>query len=298
MAPLLPRQTTWHSLPAWEIVSGEAGETRLLITDNGARIVSLQVAGYEWFAQPDVGTVVPPAYGDAYTDSLMVGWDEMAPSITGEEFPDHGEVWSVDWSVTGLEIGAVTHRVEGRVAAYTLERTTRVRADGTVRLDYRASTDADGDVPFLWAAHPQFRAPTPTTVIVDPPPANVVNVDDPDRPHDRPWAGGPVDIGDLVRPGGGTKVWMPPTHRTDAVTVHASGHVLTMRWDHAVAPYVGIWVDRGAYAAETVVAVEPSTGYYDDVARARANDRVLTLTPGHPVSWSIDLTFAVTPARS
>lgn len=287
----LPRRTTWHGLPAWEITAwGTAGETRVLVTDNGARIASLQVAGYEWLAQPDVDTVVAPVYGDAYTDSLMAGWDEMAPSITGDEFPDHGEVWSLDWSVTAAEAGAITHRVQGRAAAYTVERTTRVRAGGTMRLDYRASTAASGGVPFLWAAHPQFRAPEPTTVAICPPPDAVVNVDEPDRPQDRPWAAA-VDIRDLVGPVGGTKMWMPPTLRADAVTVNSGGHVLTMRWDHAVAPYVGIWVDRGVYAAETVVAVEPSTGYYDDVARARENGRVLTLVPDRTVTWSIDLSF-------
>lgn len=48
---------------------------------------------------------------------------------------------------------------------------------------------------------------------------------------------------------------MPPTHHTDSVTVDAGGEVLTMRWGGDVAPYVGIWVDRGAYAAQAVVAV-------------------------------------------
>jgi len=62
-------------------------------------------AEYEWLAQPGAATVAAPVYGDAYTDSLMAGWDEIAPSITGDEFSDHGEVWSVDWSVTGVEAG-------------------------------------------------------------------------------------------------------------------------------------------------------------------------------------------------
>ena len=38
-----------------------------------------------------------------------------------------------------------------------------------------------------------------------------------------------------------------------------------------------------------MIAVEPSSGWYDDVAEAAARDRVLVLAPGAQTEWTLVL---------
>ncbi len=54
-------------------------------------------------------------------------------------------------------------------------------------------------------------------------------------------------------------------------------------------PYLGIWFDRGAYSREPVIALEPSTGYYDSLATAVELGRVPRLEVGVPFEWYVDL---------
>ena len=69
-----------------------------------------------------------------------------------------------------------------------------------------------------------------------------------------------------------------------------AGAWLRLAWDAKATPYLGIWVDEGDYNPAPTAALEPSTGYYDSLARAWQNQRVMRLSPGIPQRWSLDLT--------
>lgn len=251
--------------------------------ERGAKIVSLvDAAGNEWLLPPEA----PPAEpGTPFVEAEMGGWDECAPTIVackgphGEALPDHGDLWDTAWMAAGSVM-----TVCGTSLPYRLTRSVSAIRRG-VRLDYEVV--ADRDMPFLWAAHPQFRAPAGTRVEL----GTASAVDVLTRPGRQfTLAKGDLTI-DSLDSGGSRKFYVDPTTPTGtaALVVPGAGR-LELRWDARVAPFLGVWFDNCAFAREPVIALEPSTGYYDSLARAVDHDAVLRLRAGEPVSWFVEVT--------
>jgi hypothetical protein len=62
-----------------------------------------------------------------------------------------------------------------------------------------------------------------------------------------------------------------------------------MTWDDTVAPYVGLWYDRGTHSRNDIVAIEPATGYFDSCRTALHNGRVTMLMPEQQLTWWVEL---------
>jgi hypothetical protein len=253
----------------------------------GAKIVSLlDGRGHEWLLPPRELEAPLPA-GSGFTDAEMGGWDECAPSIVacptpdGRPVPDHGDLWNVEWTGAGATLTA-----RGRALDYEFSRAI-TPIDAGLRFTYTVL--AHEDTAFLWAAHPQFSAPAGSRVLIDL--ASVVDVLD-DAEALRAWPATLSEI-DSVPPGGCRKVYAAPDAPVDHAVLDVPGRGrLVMSWDAAVAPYLGVWFDNGAYARRPVIALEPSTGYYDSLALAVRNGRVLHLRAGQPVQWQLEVRVA------
>lgn len=249
----------------------------------GAKIVSLREPdGLEWLAQRAPGRPVGP--GRAFIDAEMAGWDECAPSIVacvvdGRDVPDHGDLWDTPFRAIDGWLEATGESLDYRFA----RRITAV--DGGIRLDYRAEA-LSAAVPFLWAAHPQFAAPAGTRVEL-PGVVEVVDVLDP-AVATVPWTSELASI-DTVAPGGCRKVYAPlAVGVSRARIVRPEGRALELEWS-GECPYVGVWFDGAAYSPEPVIAIEPSTGYYDSLDRAVAAGLVPMIEPGHPLTWWLEV---------
>ncbi len=219
----------------------------------------------------------------------MAGWDECAPSINqctvgGVAVPDHGELWTEEFNVAGA-----TATARGRSFDYHFERCIEPTAAG-LRLSYRAEALRDR-VPFLWAAHPQFVAPAGSYVRLPDEVQTMVDVMAP-QPRSLPWRHELATI-DTVENGGSRKLYIDPDSPVfDSALVRPGGAELRLSWSHEC-PYFGIWFDRCAYSREPVIALEPSTGYFDSLETAVNARRVAVLEPGHPLEWWIDLEATV-----
>lgn len=258
--------------------------------ERGATITSLRdVAGYEWLLAPKPAPAqgFPPS--TPFVEAEMGGWDECAPSIVacaapdGQAVPDHGTLWNRPWS---LDDGRA--RITDPVLDVRFERTV-VPTPGGLRMDYAACAFGSHPVPWLWAAHPQFRAPPGSRVELD-----VDTVQDVLGGNgSQPWTDGLSRI--LTLPNGHCrKVYAPPDAGLDTATLVVPGHGrLRLRWDAGTVPYLGVWLDNCCYAREPVIALEPATGFYDSLAVAVRNRRVLWLQPGQPVQWWIEVTVDV-----
>jgi hypothetical protein len=55
-----------------------------------------------------------------------------------------------------------------------------------------------------------------------------------------------------------------------------------------------VWMDHGRYSP-AVVCPEPMTGFYDHLGRAYHDGKILIVTPGRPVQWSIRVTLGGSP---
>ena len=177
-------QTTWHGLNAWAL-DNDAMRT-IVVPELGAKIVSLfdKRNQLEWLVGPGSKPLKQVPYGATFTDQDMSGWDEMFPTINacaypgpgdrhGTLLPDHGEVWSLPWTIDEVSDGRLTLSVEGHALPYRLTRTVDYREADTLRLHYEVINLGSDSMPYQWAAHPQFvcdqeavsRLPTQITTV-------------------------------------------------------------------------------------------------------------------------------------
>ena len=222
----------------------------------------------------------------------LAGWDECAPTIDacvvdGRMLPDHGELWSARWRVVEHTDRRLVMSTHGDSLGYTMSRTIELHSGG-MTIEYAATSD-HGDLPFLWAAHPQFRASATTRVQLEPGIDRVVDVlGDRDVPFD--WSPSVATTGTL-EPGGFRKLYVDPALRpTSATLVHDDGAALTLRFDSC--DYLGLWFDREAYSRETVIALEPSNAYRDSLARAIDNGTAARIPSDGALRWRLDLDLA------
>jgi len=260
----------------------------------GGRITSLRDlrSGHEWLAQP-AGPPVGSTYGAVFTAGDMAGWDEMVPTIVacdapgvGVALPDHGEAWAVPWQVHRHDPTQLRMSVRGSVLAYELVRTIEVAGPAAFALRYVLRSRHPGPLPILWAAHPQFVWTPGTRIELEPHVTQVVEVTAPGCPL-TDWEQGLAAWLDSAAVGASRKVWLPPDAAPSQVGLAGPQGRLQLAWDPTEVPYLGIWYDAQAHARTRVVALEPSTGYYDDLAAAAARGRVPVLEPGRPQRWSL-----------
>lgn len=282
------RQAAWHGEPAIAITSGSAD--LVLSPARGGKIVSLlDQRGREWLSQPGGETGLPPVArpGAVFTDAEMCGWDECAPTIVacvvaGADLPDHGELWTQRWWARADQAGTT-----GPSFRYRFTRRVKPIPDGFA-LHYEVQA-IERSFPFLWAAHPQFLAPPGSHVLVD---AGESVWDVLAEPAvQQPWD---PDLAcmDSVPHGSCRKFFLLPERPASAAELRlADGSGLRLEWDASILPYLGVWFDARRYSREDVIALEPSTAFYDGLDRAVRLGTVPTVHPGTPLTWTLSLTF-------
>lgn len=307
-------QTSWLGQPALAL---ETPALRLVtVPGMGAKIVSLFDKRYsrEWLVPPTRRPFVPVDYGVQFDAQDMSGWDEMFPTIDacaypqpgaheGALLPDHGEVWPLPWAVDTASDGQLQMSVSGRALPYRLTRTITALSTDRLRLSYAVeNTGAEAWVG-LWAAHPQFAVDVETRIVLPPGVRQVVNVQASDNwpevgalvswPHAETVTG---DVQSLDRVGPATlgkcrKFYVPPDVPVAwaALRQQDSGVWMRLSWDAADVPYLGVWVDEGAYNALPTAALEPSNGYYDALDIAARNGRVMQVPAGGCASWILEV---------
>lgn len=322
MTPSLSR-ATWHGTPAWQL---EDEALRVIVVPQaGGKIVSLldRRAGYEWLVQPAHANpfrLLPP--GTSYNDEQVGGWDEMLPTIlagpypvpgpyAGIALPDHGELWTMAWADAGTGHGAIRLAADGVALPYRIERTlalTPATGGPGLRLDYALQNTGAAPLAYLWAAHPQFACEAGARIVLPPDVAEVINV----LPESwGPAWGGPgtrnawpeqpgagrQDLVAGVARAGGRKFYLPPEAPIAWAGLEqpGAGCWLRLKWDPVCQPYCGVWIDEGYLNKIPAVAIEPTTGYYDDLAVACSNGRVAILPPGSTARWWLEISFGRLP---
>jgi galactose mutarotase-like enzyme len=303
------KQVRWHGFEGWQL---EDDRLRVVIVPAlGAKIASLvDLTGpFEWMAPP-THDVRQRNYGDSFIEHDLAGWDEMFPTIvacpspfdSGVMLPDHGEVWALPWAVTATDANALTLTVEGRAMAYRLTRTASL-GQGVLRLHYHLANRSGQAMPFLWAAHPLFRVEAACELVLPAVVEQVVNaaahprLGAPDRLLTWPGAllegGSTAALNAVGIPEGPDyrKVYTRPEQVIGAGRLRQGRHSLTMRWDTAIAPYLGVWVDERTYTAGTTTALEPASGYYDALDLAIRNERVAFVPPGAETTWWLSVSL-------
>jgi galactose mutarotase-like enzyme len=270
-------------------------------TQRGARVTSLlsRLDDREWLRKaPGTLDNETLAYGSVFTDSDHGGWDEMFPTVdpcvfpgepfAGEPVPDHGELWQLEWEVVEKSASAVHQRVSSDRFSYTFDRRLSV-SGATLRAQYDCRNESDTGVPLLWALHPQFAMREGSRVVLAGKLDNVLDTSDASSVREVQWSGDLQVDRDVPR-GTDRMIYVNPRDEiSGASIVDQSGSSLTLTWDREFAPYFGIWLDHGRHTEESVVALEPTNGFFDDLNRAQGSDCIRSFEPGATTSWWIEI---------
>lgn len=270
----------------------------------GGKIVSLlyKPTGKQWLLDAGSRALRQPVYGSGFTDWDMSGWDECFPTIDacsyeGSELPDHGEVWPLPWRCR-LEDGAIACEVDTVRLPLKFSRTLSMPSPNTLRLAYRADNlSGDREVPFLWAAHPQFSVDEPTRVLLPESMRELLCVF-----GGRALTAGQTYAADSLRElrpdvtGDGRKFYYPGELAADGgwsglYGLDSRSYLLLRTSSPADVPHLGVWIDEGMFNDRSACALEPGIGYYDSLERAAANGTAGQLAPGGCREWRLEIEF-------
>ncbi len=278
-----------------------------VIPSFGAKIISLfdKSSGREWLV-PCMRKIEQVEFDAHFTEQSMGGWDEMLPTIDsciwkGNSLPDHGETWQVPWKCS-IKGNSIRTTLQCTIFPFRFSRTISFFSDDTFLLTYDLINEGHEELPWLWAAHPQFYMNLNTRIIFPKEITQMVNVidNDPvfgsagtivDYPSGKDGNSHNLDVVHISGSPSCRKFYcLPETHIAQAGLVDNENNCsLLFRWDSDVIPYCGLWVDEGAYHSKPVAAIEPSSAYYDSLPIAEKNKRLPFLSPSESVSWNLYL---------
>jgi hypothetical protein len=269
--------------------------------------------GVEHLYQLPGKTFRKATYGDPFEKGEAAGFDEMFPTITacycdthpwaGTWMPDHGEVWSIPWQFEVKE-RSVRFWVHGVRFPYVLSKEIAFESAHTIHLQYCVENPTPFAFPAMWAAHPLFNANPGSRIILPKSVQNILNtVPGPAlgaygsrlgyplarTPDGKEW--------DLSRLGPNEgqyffKYFCLDDLKDGFAIVHdpKTRETTALAWPVHQLPYLGMWVNEGAWQGQFNVAPEPCTAPFDrwDVARQWGK---LPLVPPHgSLQWELRLT--------
>ncbi len=270
----------------------ESAELKLVFEpEQGGKWRSLRDrrSGREWFwRNPHLG-VSPIRYGDSFIAQHDTGgWDEIFPSVAPcGKVPDHGDLVHLPWQVDEQSDTRLAMSLQGRCFPFRFERT--VVLDGaSIRCDYRLKNTGEQPFPWLWCAHPllplspdlrleaagsfQVAAAMGAAEALEGQGIQLNELPD----HSAPWAAKLFSDCNVV----------------DQMTVrHADGSGLKFSWDAQQIPYLGLWINHGAWsgcgsAPYFNLGIEPAMLPVDDLSEAKEPP---VLAAEDALEWSLEV---------
>lgn len=278
-----------------------------VVPELGAKILSLcnLRTHREWMWRPPGALRLwKNSEGESFLNSTFVGADECLPTIapcawSGRTVPDHGEVWSIPWTLDSdaLSKNIIRTTVSLPRSPFFFERSLTINQN-KVLLDYRLTNIGSSSEPWLWALHPLLkfepgdRLELPSRVCE----LQVYAAQEPDFPRGKllKWPGPSdgINIPELVLAGENSylKCFAHPLQEGWARIVNArTNDSLSFRWDLSRNPCLGIWLTRGGFQGWHHPAIEPTNAATDSLAEAAKENDLPTLAPGATQTWCVEL---------
>jgi len=246
-------------------------------------------------------------FGARYDDVWPGGWDELFPNnepgvINGELFPDHGEIWSVEWDSETAESAdgvSASFYCRTRISDVSIKKTVSLRSgEPKVRVSYSLKNASGTAIPILWnlhvamdvSEHHRIEFP-PMKVRVEPTyPGTLVGA--PDK-SSWPLITGPQGTVDLRK--------VPPASKKKLHFFYGlnlaegwCGVINThlrlacgLSFDRSVFPCCWLFGSFGGWRNLNVAVLEPSTGYPFSMERAIQNKTCAWLDVGQVIETSV-----------
>ncbi|MCJ8014650.1 aldose 1-epimerase family protein [Paenibacillus sp. KQZ6P-2] len=307
---------THHMMNGHNAWTGQTSAMQVtLLPELGSKMVSLKnrLTGREWLSQSE-GPLGNLGYGSSFKGSDGSGWDEMFPTINvcrypefpwlDTTLPDHGEVWSISWQAEAIE-NKLECNVHGVRLPYQLRKTYSFPTEDRLRIDYAVTNLSSFPFSFLWAAHPLFQIEEGMEIIVPEGLSQIaVSYSENGRLGQtgelRPW---PQPLGDnpeirLDRTGGKQEKTAEKFYFTgDLPEGRASIYDpkkqegLSFAFPKEKVPYLSVWANYGGYQGQYHLALEPATGFLDDLAYAMERKSVATVEAGETYDWHLEVSW-------
>ncbi|MEK8128893.1 hypothetical protein WMW72_13395 [Paenibacillus filicis] len=311
---------TWnlHKVDGYAAWTGRTPAMQVtLLPELGAKMISLQnrLSGREWLSRARADRPLGNSgYGSSFASSDGSGWDEMFPTINACRYPehpwmetalpDHGEVWSIPWQAEA-SLGQLHCSVQGVRLPYRLDKTYSFSAEDRLRIDYTVTNQSPFPLSFLWAAHPLFHIEEGMEVRV-PEGLDEIAVSfseggrlgtrgtrlswpQPDR-HD-------PDLR-LNRTGGGQERTAEKFYFTGTLPEGKASlydprkrEGITLSFPVEKVPYLSVWANYGGYLGQYHLALEPATGFLDDLADAMDQRASATVGAGETYTWYVEVSW-------
>lgn len=283
-----------------------------LIPNPGGKLASLvdKSSGFEFLVQKAWPAYRPGKFDIPFVEAECSGFDEMFPTIdscyceqspwNGTLMADHGEVWSLPWSVNRNE-NSVTLAVDGVRFPYRLEKTIRLVGDSTLHYDYRLSNRTPFDFDYLWAGHLMINLLQGTKITVPDECHKAVSVlstgsrrfGDVQEWPDFLDRQGHSYRADLVRPKSARAFekfyFMEKLDKGFCKLEYPNGRELTIRFAGAAVPYLGLLVNENDWDDLYNIIVEPCSIGFDRPDSAKRFGQVSTLPGGGERTWELEI---------
>ena len=251
-----------------------------------------------------------PQYDSAYNKTWYAGWDECFPAVTpckylrhpyeGIPVPDHGELWGLPTTAVPTKNG-ITTVWHGLRFGYRLTRKLFVEGASIVA-EYTLINVAPFDFHFVWAQHPILSLAVPLRLSIGGDASTSFRLSHltdsvaVDQPFEWPRLDGDVDFSDpaALPAGSAWKVYSNDPIRDPLVVGYATrGRSLQIEYSSEtdLAAYWGIWLNSGGGGGHRHIAIEPTTGRFDQVDRSMRDGSSGHTGPLGRADWSVRWTL-------
>jgi galactose mutarotase-like enzyme len=257
-----------------------------VVPELGAKIISLKNlrTGREWMWHPPGELeLFHNRPGDNFSRSPLVGMDECLPTINpcvwrGRKLPDHGEVWSAEWTVDeeAWQKGALKTSVRLEISPFDFERTVELDENG-VRLSYQLSNRNAAPEYFLWAMHPLLSLEPGDRLVL---PASTRALLD---------GAGWVDAVDSAIPKGNCSKLIagPLTEGFSGIHNAKTGERFDCEWNAGENNALGLWLTRGGWHGHHHFAIEPTNAGADALTEAVGREWCGIVAGSSCATWQV-----------
>jgi hypothetical protein len=242
-----------------------------------------------------------------YDDVWSGGWDELFPNdevalIEGESYPDHGELWTGDWSVepfSHADEAGVRLRYVTPISSIEVEKTIRLRAGQTrIEFHHRFTNRGRTAFPFLWKLHPAMAVSPqhridfpPMKVVLEPSfPGTLAGASElSDWPSIRTVAGD-IDLRRVTPEDARQLYFFYGTQMQGnwcALTNSATGLSCGLQFDPKVFRCCWLFATYGGWRSYNAAVLEPCTGYPLNFETMKAAGRHRILGPGETLQTNL-----------
>ena len=261
------------------------------------------------FTLPSEIPVDQPHYDRPYHKSWYIGWDECMPAVgpgayprfpyAGIAVPDHGEIWGLPTTAVPTKNG-ITTVWHGLRFGYRLTRKLYLE-DNRIIAEYSAANLSPFGFSFVWAQHALLSMKDALEIDLPRSAEFRFSHEAAAARVDRMFLWPKVEgASDLSHPSSlpAGKSWKVFSHSPIAapavIRYPERKRRLTMEYvspESNLNAYWGIWINTGGWNGHRHVAVQPTTGRFDEIDRSSTDESAASLAAMDKLSWTVTWTI-------